>query len=181
MPLLAPPPLPSVTVPLGLVIPPGKEHYFDTTAEPVPYTRRSFEFRGERAFLPLVHAFLTTCAAGRDPDYAYLFRLLGVELATNAIRHTNSGRHGGTFTLHVVRTPTHMKLTCSDSGDGRITPIRDPEYLAVLPLDPEREHGRGLALVDALATSWGDDGRQSFRRVWFTLDYDLAGSAWPAL
>src|SRR5690606_32429191 len=107
MPLLAPPPLPSVTVPLGLVIPPGKEHYFDPTAKPVPYTRRSFEFRGERAFLPLVHAFLATCTAGRAPDYAYLFRLLGVELATNAIRHTNSGRAGGTFTLHVVRTPTH--------------------------------------------------------------------------
>lgn len=175
------PPLPSATIPLGTVIPLGKEHYFNTTADPIPYTRRSFTFRGHTALMPLVHAFLTTCAAGRDPDYRHLFRLLGTEVATNAIRHTNSGQPSGTFTLHVARTTTHLKLTCSDSGDGQILPFRDPQHLTPLPPDPTREHGHGLALVDALATSWGDNGRQAFRRVWFTLDYDLTNSAWPTL
>ncbi|MGW5878618.1 ATP-binding protein, partial [Nocardiopsis terrae] len=56
-------------------------------------------------------------------------------------------------------------------------------YLTVDPggLDPSAEAGRGLAMVDALATDWGDNGRPVFRNVWFYLAYDLKDSAWPEL
>jgi hypothetical protein len=34
------------------------------------------------------------------------------------------------------------------------------------------EHGRGVLLVDALATRWGVDQRAGGKTVWFELDLD---------
>ncbi|MEY9212267.1 ATP-binding protein [Thermobifida halotolerans] len=77
--------------------------------------------------------------------------LITSELATNAIRHTRSGDPGGFFKVRVhvdtrgVRTEVrtlHPRLWQSA-----------PRVLK--PEDPFREHGRGLLLVDQLATEWG--------------------------
>ena len=38
--------------------------------------------------------------------------------------------------------------------------------------------GRGLAMIDALATDWGDNGNAEYRTVWLYLAYDLAESDW---
>ena len=35
--------------------------------------------------------------------------------------------------------------------------------------DDQREHGRGLAIVDAAATRWGTDHRGTHKAVWFEL------------
>ncbi|GAA3726643.1 hypothetical protein GCM10022402_04210 [Salinactinospora qingdaonensis] len=148
--------------------------------------------------MPLVHAFLDTCAADRSEDYRYVFGLLGGELAANAIQHSRSGRVGGTFRLHARRFRDGMTLTCRDDGVDATghhhgsAPVHlvprpaaastghDPE--AVPEEEPETvpEHGRGLALVDSLSTSWGDNGLPGFRMVWFHLADDLDGSDWPA-
>ncbi|PSK92960.1 histidine kinase-like protein [Murinocardiopsis flavida] len=178
------PPLPSVTIPLALLIPSGKESYFDSAADPVPFTRRAFQFRGEKVLMPLVHAFLASCATHGDGEYRYVFDLLGTELVGNALRHSRSGEPGGTYTLRVDRSTGGLTLTCRDEGEkgGRRYDHRERHYLSVPEpdIDPLATAGRGLAIVDALSTSWGDNGFPSHRQVWCYLAFDLAGSAWRA-
>ena len=44
--------------------------------------------------------------------------------------------------------------------------------LEVVRADPEAEHGRGLFLVDALASSWGVERTRSGPAVYFSLEWD---------
>ncbi|TQN32535.1 histidine kinase-like protein [Haloactinospora alba] len=176
---LAPvPPMPEATVPLDLLIPAGHEYYFNRSPDRPYFSARRFTFRGSPVVMPLVRAFLDTCAAAQSEEYRYLFRLLGGELAANAITHTRSGEPGRTFTLKVRRGASRMEVVCRDGG----TPGGEPRYLAAaVPHERlESESGRGLALVEQLASAWGDNAHPTLRRVWFCLDYDLTGSAWPA-
>ncbi|QBI56466.1 ATP-binding protein [Streptomonospora litoralis] len=174
--------LPPVTVPLTLLIPWQKKHYFDPHAPRAPFRSRAFTFWGDTALFPLVHAFLTGCAADQDPDYRHVFDLLGTELAANAIKHSRSGGPGGNYTLRVDRFADGLTLTCRDGGEPGtgVWDCRDRSYLAPNPagLDSDSTGGRGLALVDALATRWGDNGLPTHRHVWFHLAYDFSGSAW---
>jgi hypothetical protein len=43
--------------------------------------------------------------------------------------------------------------------------------------DGETQGGRGLLLVDALATDWGSFARDTGKTVWFTLDIERASAA----
>jgi anti-sigma regulatory factor (Ser/Thr protein kinase) len=130
--------------------------------------------------MPLVRAFLTTCAASRSSDYRYLFTLLGSELANNAVRHTRSGLPGGTFSLVVDRHRDGLHLVCRDSGPVRreagCEPVAHP-----CGLDLGAESGRGLAMVDAFATEWGSEGCGRVRRVWLYLAFDLEDSEWESV
>jgi anti-sigma regulatory factor (Ser/Thr protein kinase) len=164
------------TVPLSSFVRPAHRHYFTRCAERPNYRLRRYDFAGTPAVMPLVRAFLDTCAAAQGADYRYLFTLLGSELANNALRHSLSGRPGGSYTLLVHRYRTGLHLTCRDRGglrerDGRLKPKAEGRDLSA-------ESGRGLALVDAFASEWGDNGNAEFRTVWFFLAYDLAGSRW---
>ncbi|QVQ53284.1 ATP-binding protein [Spiractinospora alimapuensis] len=177
MPLTPVAPLPTVTVPLNRFIPSGSAHYFNGDPDGPIYRKRRFEFCGLSAMMPLVRAFLNTCAAHRDPDYRYTFTLLGSELANNAIQHTLSGDPGGYFTLRADRSKSGITLTCTDSGTLRGTErwTRDVYFSLEVPPnageDPLAVSGRGLMLVDTLADSWGDNGRPYLRSVWFHLAY----------
>ncbi|PDP88547.1 ATP-binding protein [Glycomyces fuscus] len=181
MPATTPAPVPALgeaTVPLTSFIRPAHRHYFTRCAERPNYRLRRYDFAGTPAIMPLVRAFLDTCAAARSADYRYLFTLLGSELANNAIRHSLSGQPGGTYTLLVHRHRTGLHLACRDRGglhdrDARLEP--DPDGLNL-----SAESGRGLALVDTFATEWGDNGNAHYRTVWFYLAYDLTGSRWNA-
>ncbi|WP_017591340.1 ATP-binding protein [Nocardiopsis potens] len=179
---LTAPRLPEVTLPLMDLVPPGQRHYFVDRPGPAHFKRRRYDFGCSRQLMPLVRAFLSTCAAEYGPDYRHLFTLLGSELANNALEHTASGLPGGTYTLLCHRRRDGLHLTCRDSGarDGRRASLREREHLRPDPvgLDPGSQGGRGLALIDALATSWGDNGLVFYRQVWFFLDRDLTGSAW---
>lgn len=190
------PPLPEVTVRLGDLVPRQYRHYFSCRPERRPYTRRRYDFPGNLGFLPLVRAFLSTCAADRPADYRDLFTLLGSELAANAIAHTYSGGPGGAFTLITRRSVDALTLLCCDEGTaiparGHRVSGASVEADAVSvpersPLQPGRlvndaDSSRGLALVDTLATSWGDNGDPYYRKVWFRLDFDLTASAWSRL
>ena len=175
----APPPVPElgeVTVPLSSFIQPAHRHYFTGRPERPNYRMRRYTFAGAPAVMPLARAFLNTCAADRGIDYRYLFTLLGSELAGNAIRHSLSGRPGGTYSLLVHRTTEGLHLACRDLGglqdkDSHLTPH-------TRGLNLSAESGRGLTMVDALSTSWGDNGNAMHRTVWFYLAYDLANSQW---
>lgn len=88
--------------------------------------------------------------------------LIVSELATNAIRHSASGQFGGCFTVAVHANHSRIWLGILDQGGQR----------APHPLPPQsdEEGGRGLALVAALAASWGVTGDEQGRIVWATLN-----------
>ncbi|MFI0717827.1 ATP-binding protein [Streptomyces sp. NPDC021224] len=71
--------------------------------------------------------------------------LLASELVTNAVRY---GAAADEF-VELVAWPAdgYYWVAVSDAGDGRPVVRRPP--------DVERESGRGLVLVDALAAAWG--------------------------
>ncbi|PPS68948.1 MULTISPECIES: ATP-binding protein [Streptomyces] len=86
--------------------------------------------------------------------------LVVAELAANAVTH---GRvRGRCFRLRlVVEAPDTLRVEVADPrGDRRPQP-------RTTTLDPGAESGRGLVLVDALATRWGTEPRPpSGKTVW---------------
>ncbi|MBB6122268.1 ATP-binding protein [Nocardiopsis algeriensis] len=186
MPANAPAPmpvLPEVTVSLSEMVPSRCRHYFNGGADRAAYRSRRYEFGSSTQYMPLVRAFLDTCAAGQDRDYRYLFTLLGSELANNALEHSKSGEPFGVYTLRCDRTRDGLRLTCRDQGSKNETRRADIHRRVHLKADPngldlDAESGRGLAMIDALATSWGDNGIPDYRQVWFFLAYSLRDSAW---
>jgi anti-sigma regulatory factor (Ser/Thr protein kinase) len=85
--------------------------------------------------------------------------LLVSELATNSVRHTESG-----FELKIACEPDRIRVSVTDSGPGR--PV-------VRALDATSMSGRGLALMKALASSSGVRNSRSAaggKTVWFVLE-----------
>lgn len=95
----------------------------------------------------------TTAPAAMLDEVIDQAELITSELATNAIRHTRSGDPGQSFTIRVrlddwgvwtqVRTLA-PRVWCS------------VPHVAMTGGDPFTEHGRGLFLVEQLATRWGN-------------------------
>lgn len=186
MPALAPvPPMAQVTIALNELVPHAYRHYFNGRPDRPHYKTRRYDFGSSPLLLPLVRAFLDTCAAEHSTDYRYLFTLIGSELASNALRHSRSGLPGRSYTLLCERRRGGLRLRCRDDGvaTDRMISAKERHYLSPDPggLDPSSDSGRGLAMVDALATAWGDNGRPGHREVWFFLAHDLKDSAWPDL
>ncbi|MFL1382256.1 MULTISPECIES: hypothetical protein [unclassified Nocardiopsis] len=80
------------------------------------------------------------------------------------------------------RTPAETALAAYVTAFGTLDPHPGGWWEPFRPgpsgLDATAESGRGLALVDALATSWGDNGIADHRQVWFFLAYDLTDNPW---
>ncbi|TDQ53147.1 ATP-binding protein [Actinorugispora endophytica] len=76
--------------------------------------------------------------------------LITSELATNAVLHTLSGEPGQAF---------HVRVRVDAQGMRAEIRTRRPRHLHAVPrvadARPDAENGRGLFLVDALATRWG--------------------------
>ena len=88
--------------------------------------------------------------------------LMASELAANAITHSRSGQPGGRFTVRANLYPgDHASVEVIDQG-GPWTPPK-----------PGDEHGRGLAIVDAIAGdgNWGIDDGTACRVAWFRLNW----------
>jgi anti-sigma regulatory factor (Ser/Thr protein kinase) len=82
------------------------------------------------------------------------------ELASNAVLHSCSREPGGQFTVRVSVSPAgRIRAEVVDRG-GPWQP--GPA--------PDEEHGRGLLIVDALATRWGVTGSEAGRSAWLELD-----------
>lgn len=94
--------------------------------------------------------------AGRRDDGVETAVLLTSELVANALLH------GGSAATLVIRTDgERLRVEVIDTGsDGALVP---------LDVDSDAEHGRGLKIVDALATAWGVDPRHPGKAVWFEL------------
>jgi anti-sigma regulatory factor (Ser/Thr protein kinase) len=94
------------------------------------------------------------------PSVAEIARLLTSELVTNSYRHARCDAQ-----VTVVRRPDLVRVEVRDAGGGRVQQRA---------LDPVQPDGRGLNIVDALATRWGSATSESGTLVWFELQLDAA-------
>ncbi len=84
------------------------------------------------------------------------------ELATNAIRHSNSRGPGGTFTVRsTVRPGDYVLIEVEDDGGPWA------------PKPSARDRGHGLDVLRVLASTWGLNGDRGSRTIWARFD-------WPA-
>ena len=82
--------------------------------------------------------------------------LLTSEVVSNAIVHAD-----GALVLAIKLHEDKIRIEVLDqSGTTRLEPQL---------LEPSRERGRGLAIVEALASSWGVEPRSRGKAVWFEL------------
>ncbi|PRX99661.1 ATP-binding protein [Allonocardiopsis opalescens] len=99
-----------------------------------------------------VHAHLPPGEAREDA------KLVASELATNAIQHTQSGSPSGVFTVKLACGSHMIRVEVTDEGSP--LPILGPTA------STNGEHGRGLAIVAAVACEWGWAGHFNERTVW---------------
>ncbi|WP_372459272.1 ATP-binding protein [Streptomyces huiliensis] len=92
--------------------------------------------------------------AGTDPDYVFTVALVVTELVTNAVRY---GTEPGDSLL-VVLDADDVRARVEVHDTVRRVPRLKPE-------SGERARGRGLRIVDALAT-WGTGERPLGKYVW---------------
>lgn len=103
-----------------------------------------------------------TARLGLASETAETAKLLVSETVTNAVLHTLSGRPGGSVTVEIHPGPASVRIEVHDAGGAATAPR--PVLAA-----PDAVHGRGLALVAALATEWGPLVHGRVRGVYFTL------------
>jgi serine/threonine-protein kinase RsbW len=113
-------------------------------------------FPHEPQSVPAARRFATSVLRGSSPETLEAVELMVSELATNCIRHTDSG-----FDLSITRTGDNIRVEASDHAGGTPT-MRSPK-----PTDPS---GRGLKIIDMLSAGWGvrAEGSQG-KTVWFTI------------
>ena len=88
--------------------------------------------------------------------------LLLTELVSNAVRHSDQS-----FRAQVELTDRRLRVEVEDTSE-RMPVLRQPEAAAT--------EGRGLRLVDTLATSWGAQLEEQGKVVWFEMDLDGRGT-----
>lgn len=82
--------------------------------------------------------------------------LVASELVTNALRHGRAPRR-----LELELSSERLRIAVGDAGPGRPLQRR---------LGPDREGGRGLALLEALGADWGFEPKPvAGKRVWCEL------------
>lgn len=100
--------------------------------------------------------FVAEAIANRAPAMCDAVVLMVSELATNSVRHADSE-----FSVAVAVTRRQIRVEVSDAGSG--VPIRR----STTPADLS---GRGLAIVEKLASEWGvRRSRSGGKTVWFTV------------
>jgi anti-sigma regulatory factor (Ser/Thr protein kinase) len=98
-------------------------------------------------------SFVRECLRGTAADVNNAV-LLTSELAANAVIHAHSG-----YQIDIRRS----------TGSIRVELLNDePEILPMLT-EPTEDGGRGLRLVESLASCWGMESDPDHKMVWFEL------------
>jgi serine/threonine-protein kinase RsbW len=84
------------------------------------------------------------------------------ELASNAIIHSHSGQPGGMFTVRASVDSEQVRVEVIDEGGPWGAAVR-----CDIGLEESGLSGRGLAIIAAIATTWGIAGDQEGRTAWF--------------
>jgi len=123
---------------------------------------RTFPHRPES--VPAARRFATSTLRDVSADTLEAVELMVSELATNCIRHTDSG-----FELTITRAAGDIRVEATDRAGGR------PQMRSPRPTDPS---GRGLKIIDMLSAEWGVDQRAAAgKTVWFTVPDTAPASA----
>lgn len=136
-------------------------------ASPSPELRWRQVYRGDESQISQLRRWLAgllpPCEARDD------VMTVAVELATNAVRHTASGRDGW-FALEVIWYRHAVRVAVADAGAEAAPRLVD---------DPMSECGRGLQVVHALSSRTGVAGDQRGRLVWADIPWapGITGSA----
>ena len=113
-------------------------------------------FPHEPQSVPAARRFATSALRGASQETLEAVELMVSELATNCIRHTDSG-----FDLTIIRNGSDIRVEATDHAGG-VPTMRSPE-----PTDPS---GRGLKIIDMLSAGWGvQSGAPEGKTVWFTI------------
>src|SRR5260370_14034143 len=107
---------------------------------------------------------LPQCAAREDVVS------VAVELATNAVKFTSSGR-GGWFAVEITWSGPVVRVAIADGGG--------PPGAQLIE-DQDAEHGRGLLMVRARSVRTGVSGDQRGRIVWAETSWRGEGAVEPA-
>jgi anti-sigma regulatory factor (Ser/Thr protein kinase) len=97
---------------------------------------------------------------GVDEDHVYTAALCLSEVVTNAVIHTQAG-----CAVRVLLDRGVLLTSVRDLGGGEDV---SPEE----PVDPLQPHGRGLQVLDSLASRWGSTVDGNGTTVWFVLDLE---------
>lgn len=97
--------------------------------------------------------FARQALSGHHEDVVDVVELLLTELVTNAVLHANSRT---AVSLQVFPDRVHVEVVDGATRAGR------PQHPT-----PDSESGRGMELVDALASSWGTTALADGKIVWF--------------
>jgi anti-sigma regulatory factor (Ser/Thr protein kinase) len=130
-----------------------------------PFIERvELEFAREPAAPGRARAELREAVAGRlgETDLATL-TLLTSELVTNAVIHPGQ-EASGTTAVRITAYPDRVRVEVTDPGSGF--------EVADLPPRPREFGGRGLIVVEGLASRWGttQGGAEGGFTVWVELD-----------
>jgi anti-sigma regulatory factor (Ser/Thr protein kinase) len=109
-------------------------------------------FPAEARSASLARRFVQEALAGYDPRLVDDAVMAASELAANAVVHG-----GSQFVVTIAHSSSDLRLSVGDSGQGQPT-LRSSD-----PMDPA---GRGLYLVDSLATLWGVERKAQGKVVW---------------
>jgi anti-sigma regulatory factor (Ser/Thr protein kinase) len=119
-------------------------------------SRAEVELDAVPASVAAARRFVSSTLAAWDlDDLAEVALLLTSEVVTNAIRHART-----VVTLTVSLRPPEVVVEVADQSAAPPAPTLATH---------ERESGRGLHLVDSLATTWGWRPEGAGKVVWFAL------------
>jgi anti-sigma regulatory factor (Ser/Thr protein kinase) len=107
-----------------------------------------------------IRAFLRAALAWTPADATLVVELLATELVSNVVRHVASP-----MTVRLIHEGSAVRVEVDD--DGGKAPV-------LLEVAPDAEHGRGLVLVESLATEWGWTARDRGKTVWFVVALEEA-------
>jgi len=133
----------------------------ETSAAPSPPADARKRFAGTRDQVAAARGFVVALL-GSGSDLEETARLLVSEAATNAVLHSASGEDGGSFEVRCRLARERLRVEVHDAGAPQ-SPRRRVHHLDALT-------GRGLELVDLLASRWGWSGGTAGRVLWFELE-----------
>lgn len=116
----------------------------------------SAQLPNDRTAPRLARGFVRELLSGEGEQLVSTVELLVSELTTNAVLHARSAPH-----LDVKITPRLVRVDVYDA---------DPTAPVVRTPDLDAAGGRGLQLLDALASRWDIEQREDGKVVWFELD-----------
>lgn len=120
--------------------------------------KRARSFSAEPQSVGAARRFAVTVLGDGDSEVLEAVKLMVSELATNSIRHAQTGFH-----MTICRSQGAIRVEVTDHAGG--TPrLRSP--------GPEDPSGRGLQIVAMLSEAWGVERAQARgKTVWFTVPF----------